>query len=413
MSHVPIARLTVTALVLHSVPAAAEPQDHQLDLDLQGALDRAHRLSSTAIAARGQLAQAQAAAIGADLAFTTNPEIDVGAGPRLASDSRIDVEARIEQSLEPWRRTPRRRVARADVARAGVSAEAALRELDLEVSTAFFDAVFADQSAELARRGEDLAQRAATAADRRRKAGDITDLEANLARAALGRARSAVQTAAAERAGAIGTLAALIGARPDDAIALRGDLKSPAVPAVDAVGAVGAAGAARADVRLLDAEREVAVAEHAQAVATGRPDIALWASYRREDTTDIVLGGLRMTLPLWNRAQGETAAARARQRRATDLRDAASRAADRQLADAVAVYRAARQSVELFERDVVPLLDDSEQLLQHTVDAGQIAIGDYLVARQELLNGRREHLDRLRALARAAIELRYAAGGAS
>ena len=407
MSHVPIARLTVTALVLHSVPAAAEPQDHPLDLDLQGALDRAHRLSSTAIAARGQLAQAQAAAIGADLAFTTNPEIDVGAGPRLASDSRIDVEARIEQSLEPWRRTPRRRVARADVARAGVSAEAALRELDLEVSTAFFDAVFADQSAELARRGEDLAQRAATAADRRRKAGDITDLEANLARAALGRARSAVQTAAAERAGAIGTLAALIGARPDDAIAVRGDLKSPAVDAV------GAAGATRADVRLLDAEREVAVAEHAQAVATGRPDIALWASYRREDTTDIVLGGLRMTLPLWNRAQGETAAARARQRRATDLRDAASRAADRQLADAVAVYRAARQSVELFERDVVPLLDDSEQLLQHTVDAGQIAIGDYLVARQELLNGRREHLDRLRALARAAIELRYAAGGAS
>jgi len=406
MSHVLIARLTVAALVLHSLPAASE----SIDLDLPAALDRAHRLAPDAIAARGRVSEAEALAIPADLPFTTNPAIEAGAGPRLISDRPIDVDARIEQDLEPWRRAPRRRVARAEADHARASARAALRELDLEVSAAFVEVVFSDRSAELARHGEDLARRAVIAAERRRKAGEITDLELNLARAALGRARSAVQAAAAQRASAVGRLAAMIGAGPGDAIAVRGDLTSLTVPAPDAVRA---AGAARPDVRLLEAERDVAAAERAQAIANGRPEVALWASYRREDTANIVLGGLRMTLPLWNRSQGEVAASSAKERRAADTREAALRAADRQLADAFAAYQSARRSVEVFEQDVVPLLDDSEQLLQKTVDAGQFTVSDYLVARQELLNGRREHLDRLLALAKAAIELRYVAGVSS
>jgi cobalt-zinc-cadmium efflux system outer membrane protein len=403
MSHGLIARLTVAALVLHSLPAASEP----IEIDLPGALERAHRMAPDAIAARGRVGEAEARVIGADLPFTANPEIEVGAGPRLVADRPIDIDVRIEQNLELWHRAPRRRVARAEAGHARASAEAALRELDLEVSAAFIGVLFSERGAELARRGEDLAQRAVTVAERRRKAGDITDLDANMARAALGRARSAVEAAAAERAAAVGRLAELIGVRPGDAISVRGDLKSLLGPTLDDLHA---GGAARPDVRALEAERDVAVAEHAQAVANGRPEVALWAAYRREDTADIVLGGLRMTLPLWNRAQGEIAAARARERRAIDTRAAALRVADRQVADAVAVYQAARHSVEVFERDVVPLLDDSELLLQKTVDAGQLTISDYLVARQELLNGRREHLERLVALARAAIELRYVAG---
>jgi hypothetical protein len=39
-------------------------------------------------------------------------------------------------------------------------------------------------------------------------------------------------------------------------------------------------------------------------------------------------------------------------------------------------------------------------------------VNDYLVARQELLDGRREYLERLLALARAAATVRFIAGGA-
>src|SRR5689334_23380869 len=119
MSAVPIARLIVAALVfpvvhLHAAPARAE----SLELDLRGALERARRAAPEAIAARGDIAIAEAARAGAELAFTTNPEVEVGAGPRLISDRPIDVEARLEQSLEPWRRGARRRHARAELAHA-------------------------------------------------------------------------------------------------------------------------------------------------------------------------------------------------------------------------------------------------------------------------------------------------------
>lgn len=393
------ARLTAAALALHSATASAEA----IDIDLHGAVERAHRAAPEAIAARGRIREAEAGVIGAEVTFTTNPEIEGGAGPRFTGGRPVDAELRIEQELEPWRHSPRRQVARAEVAKATADADVSLRELDLEVSLAFYEALYTEREAALARHAAELAQRGAAIADRRRQSGEITDLDANLAKAALGRARSAVESAAAERAVAIGRLAALIGAGSGDTVSLRGDLQPPLLSATTDP-------SARADVRALDRERETAVAEAARALANGRPNIGIWLGYQREDTANIALAGLRLSLPVWNRAQGERAAAAAKERRARESREATLHVATRQVADAIAAYQAAERSVATFERDVVPVLDDSEKLLDKTLDAGQIAISDYLFARQELLNGRREQLDRTLALAKAAVVARYAMG---
>lgn len=405
MSSVPIARLAVAALLFPSSPASAG----QIELDLPAALDRAHALSATAIAARGALSVAQGAVTTAELPFLENPEIEAGIGPRLTVARPVDAEVRFEQDLELGRRTPRRRLARAGVAQAEAESNAALREIDLDVTSAFYDAVFAERNDELAQRSAELAQRASEAADRRRKAGEITDLDANLARSALGRARAASRAARAERTAALGRLGVVVGAGPEDNLVLRGDLRP--LPLPDAR-AVSDAAVARPDVRALDAERAVAAAERGQAQANALPHVSLWGSFRREDTEAVVLGGLRFTLPAWNRAQGDRQAADARERRASATRDATLRAAERQIADALAVHALAKEAVDAFERDVVPVLDDSERLLEKTIAAGQIAVGDYLVARQEILNGRREYLERLLALAKAAAAARFAAGGA-
>src|SRR6185503_18895170 len=398
MSHVPIARLAVAALLLPSFPVFAG----QLEIDLSSALERAHNASPTAIAALGEVAIVQGAVVTAELPFIDNPEIEAGAGPRLTTARPIDAEVRVEQNLELGRRSPRRALARAGVAQAQAEVNAVLRELDLEVASAFYDAMFAERSI-------GLAQHAAGAADRRRKAGEIMDLDANLARSALGRARAASRAAQSERASAVGRLGALIGAAPDDIIVLRGDLRPAALP--DAA-ALRATVASRPDIRVLEAERAEGTAERDQANANALPQVSAWASYQREDTEAIVLGGLRLTLPAWNRAQGDKASATAKGRRATAGRDATLRAAERQVTDALAAYALARDAIDIFERDVVPVLDDSEQLLQKTMNAGQMAVSDYLVARQEILGGRREHLERLLALAKAATMVRFVAGGA-
>jgi cobalt-zinc-cadmium efflux system outer membrane protein len=405
MFHVPIARLAVAALLFPSMPVFGG----ELEIDLPTALDRAHKAAPAAIAARGEIAVAEGAVVSAELPFLENPEIEAGAGPRLTAARPVDAEVRIEQNLEPGRRSPRRRLARAGVAQSQAEVDAALREVDLEVASAFYDALFAERSAELAQRTEEFAKRAADAADRRRKAGEITDLDANLARSALGRSRATSLSARSERASAVGRLGALIEAAPDDVIVLRGELRPPPLPEVQALRAKAAS---RPDIRVLDAERAIAAAERDQANANGLPQIAAWASYRREDTESIVLGGLRLTLPAWNRAQGDKASAAAKERRAIATRDATLRVAERQIADVLAAYALARDALDTFERDVLPILDDSEQLLQKTITAGQIAVSDYLVARQEILSGRREHLDRLLALAKTAATVRFIAGGA-
>ena len=86
-------------------------------------------------------------------------------------------------------------------------------------------------------------------------------------------------------------------------------------------------------------------------------------------------------------------------------------AASRQVVDAREVHGKAREAVEVFERDILRRLADSETLLARSLDTGQVAISEYLVARQQILEGRREYLDRQLALAKAAATMHFVSGG--
>jgi cobalt-zinc-cadmium efflux system outer membrane protein len=216
-----------------------------------------------------------------------------------------------------------------------------------------------------------------------------------------------VSAAETDLAEAIGRLGALVGLAPEDTVTLRGELRPEAALSLDDLEP---ATATRADLLALDAEGELADAEARLARADGKPAFGLWIAYQREEDADIVVGGIRLTWPLWDRGQGGVAEARARSSRVAAEHETTRRAASRQVRDAFAAYEHARAAVEVYEADVLPVLDDSEALLGKSVDAGTIAISDYLVARQELLAGRRDYLDLLLALARARVSAQLAAG---
>jgi len=393
----PLYRAAIAAaLVVYMRSASAET----IRIDLHGAIERAHRVSPVAARLRGEVATAEAGVTGANVAFLANPELEADAGPRFVQPN-IDADVELAQPLELGRRGPRRALAGAELERAKASVDASLRTLDLEVATAFYNTVYADRVVELSKRTEDLATRAAEVADRRRRAGDITDLDADLARAAAGRARSAALAAASERTAAAGKLAVLIGAAPGDTIAVTADLRQLAPPSP---------AGQRADLRALDAERKVGEAAHEAAVANARPDLGVFVTFRREAGDPIILGGIRLGLPVWNQGQGEKARANAHASTAREQLEATTRVATREVADATDAFTHAHDAVESYERDVLPALDDAEQLLDKSIAAGQLAINEYLVERQELVNGRREYLDRLLALARAHAALQFAAG---
>jgi outer membrane protein, heavy metal efflux system len=401
-SHVCARWLCAALVLLFANPAHAGP----LTIDLPTAVSRARDRAPDAIAALARIAEAQAHRVGAGVRFTQNTEVQVGFGLRYGEPRTLAVQGQAIQPLEPGRRGARIRVADAGVEHAKAASDAELRKLELEVTNVFLEARFADLVVELARRTEDIAKRTLEAAERRRKAGDITDLDVDLVKIALGRVRSGVAAALAERATAIGRLGALIGASPDDTITLAGDLR----PAPLTIDTLRAGVPMRADVRAVVAESRVAKAEGALAIANGRPELGLLLGYQLDETDSIYLAGLTVTLPFFNRAQGEKAAARAKLRRAELERAALVTAASRQIVDAYDAYTKMRDAVAIFERDVLPAVTDTEKLLDRSLETGQVAINAYLVARHEILASQREYLERQLQLAKAAASARFIAG---
>jgi cobalt-zinc-cadmium efflux system outer membrane protein len=391
------ARLVCAALLL-CTHAHAGP----LRLDLSTALARARERAPDALAARARIVEANARRGGAGA--LANPELQLGGGMRLGDPRTLALRGQLVQPLEPWRRGAREDVAAAEHARAQAVGEVAGRELARTTANAFYEARFAELAVEVATRGEALAVRMLATAERRRKGGDLTDLDLDLAKLGLGRARAALSSSRAERAAAVGVLAILVGAAPDDAITLAGELGAPELTLAQLQRGN------RADVRAFEADAEAARAEGALAAANGRPDIGLWFGYERDEQESIVVGGLLVTLPLWNRARAEKAGARAKLRGAEAARVAATGMAAREVVDAFEAYTHAREAVLVMERDALPAIVDGEGLLERSIDAGQLAIADYLLIHQQILDGRREYLERRLAAAKAALAAQLAAG---
>lgn len=403
MSSYAYARLVCAALLFALPrPGYAEP----LTIDLPSAVARARERAPRAIEALARIDDARAQRVGAGVMFSENPEVQVGAGARYGDGISPAIRGMAVQRLEPGRRRARIAVADADLEHAKVLTDVDLRKLRFQVADLFYIARAADLAVELERRNLEVVQRATQAAERRRKAGELTDLDLNLAKVALGRAKSELAAAQATRAFAIGELAAVIGAGPDDVISLVGDLR----PSPLTLQALRSALPGRPDVRALETRTRVARAEGGLANVSAWPDLGLLFAYELDEGDSIFLGGVVVTLPFWNRAQGDKAAARAKQRNAEREHTARLGAASREIVDTFEAYTRAREAVDVFEAEVLPPLADSEVLLHRVVDSGQLPINDYILAHLEILVARREHLERQLQLARAAAAARFAAG---
>lgn len=396
------ARLIAVLLVLHAVPARADA----LTIDLRTAVSRARAHAPTVVAAVGRIDEARAAREGASVWLVQNPQLSVAAGPKFGDGAGPKIMGQVTQQLGAARRGARLDAAAAGVDHARATSDGARSDVGFAAAIAWSEARAAELEIELARRGEAIAARALDGTQRRRKAGEVGDLDVELARVAMGQARAAVASARATHAEAVGTLAALIGAGPADTIALTGSLEPPPLD----LDALRAKVPARADVRALEAERRLADAELTLAIANGRPDLGLWVAFEREEGSSEILGGVVLTLPMWNRAQGDKAAARARERRTSAERAAVLGAASRRVLDAYAAYAHARDALQIIVRDVEPALTAAERLADQALDAGQISVGVYVIGQAELLSARHAHLDRRLALARLAAVARQVAG---
>jgi cobalt-zinc-cadmium efflux system outer membrane protein len=387
--------------LLTALPALA-----QQPLTLEDALERARQSAPGVIAARMRIAEARGRVLGASLRFSSNPTVEVEAGRRSGDVSTTDYGLEVAQDFD----LPRRRRARVDAAHAGVTQEEqrareAEREALRAVATTFLRAVEARERAEAAGSGKHLAEEALRIAERRYSAGDVAQLDVNLARTAVARADAEMRIANATLAGQVTQLQVLLGL--EQPVTLSGSLRDSLTLAANDLAA---RAGDRPDVRLLDAEIAEAEADQRLARTLRWPDFGLRASYSKEEGDRVILGGVGFTLPLFQRGQEAAAIANARLARLRVERDALTRTIEAEVRGAAATHDALRAAASEYERTVLPLVDENEKLALESYEVGQIGLGDLLLVRREALEARRAFIDQLIETRLAEVELRARAG---
>jgi cobalt-zinc-cadmium efflux system outer membrane protein len=258
-----------------------------------------------------------------------------------------------------------------------------------------------------------LAEQAARAAEKRFQAGDVARIEVNSARVERGRATRAAIVAEQERLAALAELELVLGTEPGTALEIAFGLEGESREAERGLGElVREALASRRDVAAARLDVTAAESEASLAARSAVPTPALGVSIAREEKANIVLGRLSIELPLFARNQAERGVASARVEQAQVALAALERRAAQEVRLAAERVRAARRMVAAFDPTTTAALAENLVLATKAYEAGQIDFVRYQLLRREALDARRDRIDALEALNRAAVQLERALGHA-
>lgn len=344
--------------------------------------------------------------------YPHNPELELELADRSAtSRTTTDRAVALLQELEiAGQRGRRAAAASEELASRETELVRKRREVAAAVEIAFVQAVAAGELLEVAAADVALTSGLADFEERRLEAGAGTQLAVNLARAVAGRAISRQQVTEATWFGARAELAESIGADPTRPPRPVGALPVGASPLPPLDQLVERALDRRADLEALELgvarARSMVALTHALAI----PNLRVGAFSRRDDGDEIVGASLAMSLPIFDRHQGERATARAAQSGAAAELSIARLSARREIASAYARQQAAARALDALRAQVVGTLTENLELLQQSFQEGKVSASEVLIFRRELIEGQREHLAAAVDLAVAEIELRLAAG---
>lgn len=396
--------LATFCIVSVALPMAAQTTA----LNRQQLLDLARRRAPIALSSSARIAEARSRLVGASVLLRDNPVIDSEIGRRETADGRNlqELDLGVSQSVE----LGGKRSARIAEARAGVDRESAvvsnsLRQLLRDVSVAYFQTIAAQKRVGIAIAGKQVADDLHRISERRFQAGDIAQLELNLARNSAARASAELRAAEADELAAYATIRSLLGLRPDELLAIEGTLEQPAAPA-DYFALI----ESRPDIRALEAERGEAEAIGRLGSSLRVPDISLGVRQKREEGANATVGTVGVTLPVFNRGQEQTALATARRNRVDIELNALRNVIRNEIVSAIEVSRRKSDAVAELTRGALPQLDENERLTIRSYEEGEIGLAELLLIRRETLETRREYITRALDASLALVDLEFVSG---
>lgn len=392
------------ALCLCALPGFG--QERVLTID--EALALAREQAASVVLAKGRIEAARARQAQAGRRFQENPALEVNGGYRRAEDDHLDFEAALSQGLyDRNRRAARVAGAQAAVERAQAELDDARRLLLRDVRTTFFRGLNAGDRVELLTRVRQAADELLAATERRYEAGEGTALELNRARVAAASARAEQSAAQAGASAVLAELEALLGLPPGETVEIR---PGPALPQPPGLEALLAGLDRRPDLRAIAAELREAEAEVRLGQALARPGLGVRGAVGREEGADLVTAGVVVSLPFHDRGQETLAVGQARAAALRQALDAARKAADAEVRGRHSALLRHLGAVRELEQTALPALEDNESLALKSFEAGEIALGELLLIRREILETRLTYLERLLDVSLTRFELEAAAG---
>jgi len=364
-----------------------------------------------------------------DLALGANPELAAAAHELEAVDAMI-VQAQVRPnpefatSIEDTRSATRltklqlnqpielggKRAARINAAERGrdaASAELNTRHAEIRavVVTAFFDVLVAQERLRLAQASVELAQRVSTAASRRVMAGKVSPVEEIRARVAEASVQVELTLSESELATARKRLASTWGnTRPRFE---RADGNLDALPPLLTLADLNSRLAAspnllRARIEV-DRRQAVAEVERSQRI----PDVTVTLGAQRNNASGLnqTVLGVSIPIPVFDRNQGNLLEALHRTDKARDELSAAGIRLSNELAQAHESLNAARQEVELLQRDILPGAQSVYDAATKGFELGKFSFLEVLDAQRTSFQSQSQYLRALAKAHRSAAEI--------
>jgi outer membrane protein, heavy metal efflux system len=373
-------------------------------MTLDAALERARAHAPAVVAGRVRVEEARARVRGASRP-RDNPQLETAAGRRQEGKT-WEIDIGLSQPLEiGGRRGARVAAAEAGLAREAAVAEDALRRALREVAGAYLTAASAQERLRVAQTAATFAEEILRIAQRRSEQGDVAALDVNLAQSGLARARADIHAIGATQAAALGTLRALLNLEAETPLTLDGTNGSKA----QEIEVLMAAASQRADIQALEAEVREAEAEVRLGKSLAWPEVTPGVRYERDDGTNVLWGGLTVSLPVLNRGQEAREVAQARAQRVRGELAALRLAVRNEVQAGWTVYSLRQKAADEL-RAQLTALDDNDALARRSYEVGQIGLGELLLVRRETAEVRAALLERLAEAAEARIELETRAG---
>ena len=259
------------------------------------------------------------------------------------------------------------------------------RLLALEVKSAYFELTLAQKRRELAQRAIDLNGKLLEITRERLSAGDIPELEVNLARVEVARSEGRKIEVERELNPLLARLRILLGIPVGEEVNFDGDPERRPLGITHSE-LTRLALEHRPDLKSLEAARARGDAEVELADAERLPNVTLGLGYTREwsvddtgtaeeKTRDNLLGvKISIPLPVFDRNQAGIREARARKQSAENRLEFARTSVSREIEGDYARLATAEKALDLYATGILPQLEENLKLVQEAYQLGEVGI---------------------------------------